>query len=104
MHKNKGQGQSQGQEHSKGPNKLPGKNVSASPGMAVPHIDGKQQDGTDGKMEVELKPLSEMKIIGIRTPQMTQGDRLLNSPLPLQYPLTSCPLHRCAPVYINLLV
>ena len=68
MHKSKGQGQGQGH----GKNQGKGNGPDKAPGAAVA-VDGKHGDPSDGKMEIELKPLSEMKIIGIRTPQMTQA-------------------------------
>ena len=87
MHKNKGSGQGQG--HGTGKNQGTGKTQGPSPGTGSGHhttttVNGHghgHNNDLEGKGEVELKPLSEMKIIGIRTPQMTQGN--VTNPHPL---------------------
>ena len=93
MHKNKGSGpgQGQGQGQGQGKNQGTGKTQGAGSGSGHQtnttttvnghgHGHGHNND-LEGKGEVELKPLSEMKIIGIRTPQMTQGN--VTNPHPL---------------------
>ena len=78
MHKTKGQAKSQSQNQShQGSGGYSNQHQRQHQSSTTTTANGNSKDGnvalTEGDVVIELKPLSEMKIIGVRAPQMVQG-------------------------------